>query len=334
MPSAYRQLSPGLRPLVVFGVRHLACGAPLKGGAAMAARPAGQVRVLVEPDAGAQAILTVLAGARASLWMEMYLLTDGDAMDVLIARRAAGCDVRVVLEPHPYQADGANDAAFARLTAAGVTVSWASPRFAYTHAKFAVIDHTRLLVLTLNLTRSGLGGNREYAVVDDAPADVAAADAVLDADLTGEAAPVSSSRVLASPGGTRPALLAAVRGARRALAVEMEEVSDASLVRELAAAASRGVGVTVVAPASGRSTATSAALARLATVGATVRLLDVPQVHAKVVVADDWVYLGSANLTLGSLDANREFGLGLADAMARRVVAATIAADAAFGQPP
>src|SRR5262249_56627445 len=115
----------------------------------------------------------------------MYLLTDEDAIQTLIARRLAGVDVRVGLEPHPYQADGANEAAFARLTAAGALVAWASPRFALTHAKFAVIDHARLVVLTLNLTRSGLAGNREYAIVDDDARDVGAAEALVAVVLTG-----------------------------------------------------------------------------------------------------------------------------------------------------
>ena len=65
-----------------------------------------------------------------------------------------------------------------------------------------------------------------------------------------------------------------------------------------------------------------------------MRLVDAPAVHAKAIVADDWLYVGSANLTTASLDANREVGLGLADAAALRLVAGTIAADLAGGRAP
>src|SRR5262249_864524 len=101
------------------------------------------VRVFAEPDAGLGAVLALVAAAGDALWMEMYLLTDADAIAAIIARRQAGCDVRVILEPHPYLADGSNDPAFAALAAAGVTARWANPRFALTHAKFATIDHAR-----------------------------------------------------------------------------------------------------------------------------------------------------------------------------------------------
>jgi cardiolipin synthase len=302
------------------------------------ARPdnaAGAVRVIVEPDAGPDAVLSLFATARRSLWMEMYLLTDDSVMDVLLARARAGVDVRVILEPHPYQADGANDAAFARLGSAGALVAWASPRFALTHAKFAVVDGARLAVLTLNLTRAGLAANRELAVVDDDARDVAAAAAIVSSDLTGVGqAPVASGRVLASPTGTRPALAAALARATRVVGVETEELSDVAIVAALVAARARGCAVSVALPAADPSSATTAAVARLAAGGVTVRLVDTPTIHAKAVIADGWLYVGSANLTTASLDANRELGLALGDAAARAVVARTIAGDVASGHAP
>ena len=310
----------------------VACGAGLDARPAPSAAP---VRVLVEPDVGADAVLSLFAAARQALWMEMYLLTDASTIDALVARSRAGVDVRVILEPHPYQADGANDDAFARLGAGGALVAWASPRFALTHAKLAVVDHARLVALTLNLTRAGLAGNREYAVVDDDARDVAAADALVAADLAGVEPGATSGRVLASPTTTRPALAAAALArAARSVAVEMEELSDPALVNALAAARARGCAVSVALPGAGTSAATNDGARRLAATGVVVRLVDAPQVHAKAVVADDWLYVGSANLTTASLDANREVGLGLRDAAALRLVAATIADDLGRGRAP
>jgi phosphatidylserine/phosphatidylglycerophosphate/cardiolipin synthase-like enzyme len=311
----------------------LSCGAPLD--ARPAPRPAGGVQLLVGPEAGGQAVLSLFAGARRSLWLEIYLLTDDQVIETLVARRKAGVDVRVVLEPHPYQADGANDDAFARLAAAGALVAWASPRFALTHAKVAIVDHARLAVLTLNLTRSGLGLNREYVVVDEDPRDVAAAEALFSSDVTGvDAGVIASGRVVASPASTRGALAAAVGRAARAVTVEMEELSDPGLVDALVAARRRGCAVSVALPGSGRSAATSAAARRLAEGGVAVRLVDAPTIHAKAVVADDWLYVGSANLTTASLDFNREVGLALTDPVALRQVSLTIAADLARGRAP
>jgi phosphatidylserine/phosphatidylglycerophosphate/cardiolipin synthase-like enzyme len=311
-----------------------ACAPPGGPAGGVAAGAGGPVQVLVEPDAGPGAVLALLAGARSALWMEMYLLTDADAIAALVARRQAGCDVRVILEPHPYQADGANDAAHDQLAAAGVDVRWANPRFALTHAKVATVDHARLVVMTLNLTRAGLRGNREYVAVDDDPADVAAADRVIAADLAGEADPdpggaFGGSRLVTSP-GTRAPLQAALDGAARTVAVETEELSDPDLAGALAGARSRGLAVGVGLPASGRSAATDHTAGDLAAASVQVGAVAYPPLHAKAVVVDGaWLYVGSANLTSASLDANREVGLRIDDPTAIATVGATIAADLA-----
>jgi phosphatidylserine/phosphatidylglycerophosphate/cardiolipin synthase-like enzyme len=311
----------------------LACELPLD--ARSGGTTSTPVQVLVEPEAGADAVRALLTNARRALWMEMYLLTDTATIQALVARRLAGVDVRVILEPHPYQADGANDEAFAELAAGGVDVAWSSPRFALTHAKFAVVDHARLVVLTLNLTRAGLSGNREYAIVDDDARDVAAADAMITADLTGVPAPGGApGRVLAAPTTTRPALAAAITRARRTISIETEEVSDVAIVAALVDARARGCAVSIALPGAGASPATNDAARRLAAAAVVVRFVDVPAVHAKAVVADDWLYVGSANLTSASLDTNREVGLGLTDAAALRLVASTIAGDLARGRAP
>ena len=82
------------------------CGlGPPDAGPARGGRP---VALIVEPDAGPDAILTLVAAARTSVWMEMYLLTDPRAIAALADRARAGCDVRVTLEPAPYESPDAN----------------------------------------------------------------------------------------------------------------------------------------------------------------------------------------------------------------------------------
>jgi phosphatidylserine/phosphatidylglycerophosphate/cardiolipin synthase-like enzyme len=93
------------------------CGlGPPDVGPARAGRP---ITLIVEPDAGPAAIVSLVAAARTSVWMEMYLLTDARAIGALADRARAGCDVRVILEPSPYLSEGANQSAFDALAAAG-----------------------------------------------------------------------------------------------------------------------------------------------------------------------------------------------------------------------
>jgi phosphatidylserine/phosphatidylglycerophosphate/cardiolipin synthase-like enzyme len=306
-----------------------ACGLAPPG--AVSDRAGEPVALVIEPDAGPAAILDLIVGARRSVWMEMYLLTDARAVAALADRARAGCDVRVILEPAPYLNEGANQTAAATLGAAGVTVRWATPRFSFTHAKVLIVDHARLAVMTLNLTAAGLGGNREYAAIDDDPTDVAAAEAVFAADETGDVAG-PAGRLVASPDTSRATFADLIAGATVSLAIETEELTDPGIVAALLAARDRGVGLTLVWPGPAEA---GAAFAKLAAAGATVRAVAAPVIHAKVLVADGrQVYLGSANFTPTSLDRNRELGLRLADAALARRVAAIVADDAARGISP
>ena len=305
-----------------------ACGL---GPPAVPVNAGGPVALLVEPDAGPAAIVDLIAGARSSVWMEMYLLTDARAVAALADRARAGCDVRVILEPAPYLNEDANQPAFAELTAAGATVRWSTPRFTYTHAKVLIVDHARLVVMTLNLTAAGLAGNREYAAADDDGDDVAAAEALFTADETGATAR-AAGRLVTSPDTSRAALTGLIDRAGLSLAIETEELTDPAIVGALLAARARGVAVTLAWP--GPPDAGSA-FPMLAAAGVTVRAVTDPGIHAKVVVADGrFVYLGSANFSPTSLDRNRELGLRLDDAGLARRIAATVSDDAARGVSP
>jgi cardiolipin synthase A/B len=317
------------RPLLLLLTSLAACG--LAPPADVPDRGGAPVALLIEPDAGPGAILDLIAGARRSVWMEMYLLTDARAVEALADRARAGCDVRVILEPAPYLNEDANHAAADTLAAAGVTVRWATPRFSFTHAKVLIVDHARLVVMTLNLTAAGLGGNREYAAVDADPIDVAAAETIFAADETGDVAG-AAGRLVTSPDSSRAAFADLIEGATASLAIETEELTDPGIVAALLAARARGVGVTLVWPGPPDA---GAAFAKLAAAGATVRAVAAPVIHAKVAVADGRaLYLGSANFTPTSLDRNRELGLRLDDAATARRVAATIVDDAARGISP
>jgi cardiolipin synthase A/B len=293
-----------------------------------AARP---VSLLVEPDDGPAAVLGLLDAARSSVWMEMYLLTDERAIRALAGRAAAGCDVRVILEPSPYENAGGNQDAYDELAAAGVDVRWASARFAYTHAKSFIVDHARLAVLTLNLTAAGLDGNREYAAIDDDPTDIAAAEAIFAADQIGARTRTPGGRLVSSPETSRPQLMGLLAGAQRSLAIETEELTDGEAMAVLTAALGRGVAVTLAWPGPAEPGSTFAALSAA---GAVVRVATAPSIHGKVIVADGaTAYVGSVNLTPTSLDENREIGLRLDDPSASARVAATVTADAAGGAP-
>jgi phosphatidylserine/phosphatidylglycerophosphate/cardiolipin synthase-like enzyme len=296
--------------------------------------PTTMVRLVVEPDDKATTVTDAIRNAKTSVHLEQYLLTDSTAESALIAAKAAGKEVKVVLEKAPYPDTTANNAAYAKLQAGGVNVVWTNGKFALTHSKFFVLDGTEAWIGTLNFSASGLSGNREYVAVDTDPADVSEAEAIFGADFAG-AGTTPPGPLVVSPTTSRTSLRALLDGATATIDVEMEEISDTEMVQRLGNAAAKGIVVRVVVPGSGRSTDMNTSITTMVGRGVQVKGLSSPDVHAKIIVVDDVkMYLGSVNLTSASIDRNREVGVLTANGDALTRAKATIDKDFAAGTAP
>ncbi len=110
--------------------------------------------------------------------------------------------------------------------------------------------------------------------------------------------------------------LLAIRGARRRIWIENPYIAHDDIVAAVAAAARRGVDVRVIIPGRGDSTIMNAG--NLATanilIQAGAKMFRYPKMtHMKVMLCDDWISVGSANLDSLSMRINRELNLALYD---------------------
>lgn len=128
-----------------------------------------EVRAFVLPDAE-NVVVETLREADRRILLAGYTFASDRVADALVAARKRNVTVRVLLAGNPVGGLTSREATLLdRLAAAGVDVRLlAGPRrrYAYHHAKYAVIDD-RALVTTENFKPSGTGGqsNRGWGVV-------------------------------------------------------------------------------------------------------------------------------------------------------------------------
>lgn len=278
------------------------------------------VQLFVEPAAGETPVLHVIESAQTSVWVEVYLLTDRNVINALEDAARRGVDVKVLLEPNPYGSGATSPReTLQELRAAGVQAQASDPSYHYTHEKAIIVDGATVLILTANLTKSGLGGssyaaNREYGVVDANAADVAEASAIFQADWRHTTPTLSDPALVVSPVNARARLSSFIGGARSTLFVEDEEMYDTQSESALIAAAQRGVNVEIVLPQPSGSPGASSDVTRLLQGGVHVRYISVVYMHAKMLLADGALaFVGSENFSATSLDENRELGILIAD---------------------
>ncbi len=302
-----------------------------RAAGAGSASPAGSLRLLTEPAAGIGPVYQLITAARSSVDLTMYELADPTAEADLAADAARGVDVRVLLDQHLEKA--ANTGAYDYLAARGVHVRWAPAGTTY-HQKTLTVDDATSVIMTLNLVAEDYPGTRDFAVIDTGRADVAAIVATFNADFAGQPiTPPDGADLVWSPTNAQASVLSVINGATHSLAVEDEEMDDPAVTAALAAAARRGVDVTVIMTADPEW---DTAFADLARAGVHIRLYADDSsslyIHAKAIVADagrpgERVLIGSQNFSVASLDYNRELGILTRDQALVAAVSATLAGD-------
>ena len=202
------------------------------------------------------------------------------------------------------------------------------------HQKTLTVDDATSVIMTGNLVAEGYPGTRDFAVIDTGRGDVAAIAATFDADFAGTAStPPDGTDLVWSPTNAQASILSVIDGAARTLAVEDEEMNDPAITTALAAAAQRGVDVTITMTADSEWDQAFTALARA---GAHIRLYpdeaSALYIHAKAIVADagrpgQQVLVGSQNFSIASLDYGRELGIITSAPAVVTAIAATLTGD-------
>jgi phosphatidylserine/phosphatidylglycerophosphate/cardiolipin synthase-like enzyme len=289
------------------------------------------VQIIVEPSDKGQALLSAIQGAKTSVHMTMYLLSNDQVVSALIAQKNAGHEVKVVLN-QTFPDTESNATVFGQLKNAGVSVVYAPAVYTFTHEKCVIIDGTTAWIMTMNATQSSPTDNREYLAVDTDSADVAAAEAVFEADY-GNLAVNTSGKLLLAPVNAKERILSLIGSATKTIDLEGEELSDTDVVAALTARADAGVKIRIVLAGAGTASQQQA-ITTLKAKSIPVVSIANPYVHAKAIVVDAvHAYVGSENFSTGSLKYNRELGVVFDTAAEVSKVATTIGGDFGKGTP-
>jgi phosphatidylserine/phosphatidylglycerophosphate/cardiolipin synthase-like enzyme len=288
--------------------------------------------LIAEPTAGLTPIYNLITSAKKTIDMTMYELTDTTVTSLLATAASDGVTVRVILDQNNEKSR--NTTAYNYLNAHKVSVHWANPAFACTHQKTITVDQTTAAIMTLNLTPNYYSTSRDYAVITNDAADVAAIETTFNADFKNASiTPPDGDNLVWSPTNSRSALLALINDATTSLQIEQEEMADSGIESALEAALARKVAVTLVQENENKDYNTI--LTTLKKDGAKIAVYTSSTgyyIHAKVVLADYGtanakLFQGSENFSTASLNENRELGLIFSDAASMTAVYSDIVSD-------
>jgi phosphatidylserine/phosphatidylglycerophosphate/cardiolipin synthase-like enzyme len=304
-----------------------------------------------ESDNSVTPLYALINSAQHTIDMTMYALEDTTFSGDLVAACSRGVKVRVILDQNLEKSG--NTSAYNLLNAAAnCSAVWANRAFQASHQKSIILDGTQVAIMSLNLQSQYYSTTRDFALLENDAADIAAIQATFNADFaagtpsSGVAGtsdytyqPGAGDDLIWSPTTAQADMLAIINNARKTLVVENEEMGASNIVSALEAACTRGVAVHV-AMVSQSSYATN--FRALEAAGCGVHVYPDTQtgfyIHAKAVVADyglstQSVYMGSINYSNASMTENRELGVYIADPASVQFLNATMVSDYAGGSP-
>ena len=304
-----------------------------------------------ESDHSVTPLYALINNAQKTIDMTMFSLEDTTFTNDLVADCKRGVTVRVILDQNDEKSG--NTSAYNALNAQPNCSSvWANKAFLATHQKSFVVDGATVSIMSLNLQSKNYATTRDFALVENDAADIAAIQATFNADYaagtpsSGVAgvsdfsfAPAPGDDLIWSPTTAQAAMLGIINGSTNTLLVENEEMGASNIVAALEAACKRSVSVHIAMVSQSKYATNFKALENA---GCGVHVYpDTTNgfyIHAKAVVADfglstQNVYMGSINYSNASMTMNRELGLTIADPASVQAINTTITNDYAGGSP-
>lgn len=266
-------------------------------------------QLIIEPDMGRAPIVSLLKNAKNSIQLVMYGFTDPALQHAMIEAKQQGKNVKILIEPNPYKAEGENDSAMHQLKAAHIEILTPNPDMKLTHEKTLLTDQNNALIMTFNFTRSTFSKERNFALLITDPAEIQEISRVFYADAQHKNIAANQSNLVWSPNNSREKLLDFIKQAHSEIKIYAQDISDYQFIGALAKAARTGKSIKIILSQL-KQDFPNRKLDYLRRAGVEIRFSKNYLIHAKVIISDkERALLGSINFTRASINDNRELSV-------------------------
>ncbi len=276
--------------------------------------------LIILPDDTKKPIVDAINAAKKSIKVKMFVFSDPDLINAVIAAQARGVKVQVMLNPARRSGEEDNEDTRKKLEAGGIEVKDSNPAFGLTHEKSMVVDDETAYIKSLNWETKNLTVTRDYAITTNHPHEVNEVVACFQSDWDRtDFNPGEKAHMIWCKGNGRDRIAHFIDEAKHTLFVQNERYQDSVIIERLVRAAERGVKVHIMArkPHSLKKDKLVEAVGGLRImddVGIKIHTLRHLKLHGKMLIADgSHAIVGSINLAPGSFDDRRELAIEVHD---------------------
>jgi cardiolipin synthase len=276
--------------------------------------------ILILPDDTKKPIIDAIESAKKTIKIKMFVFSDPDLVNAVIAAKNRGIHIQVMLNPARRNGEAENEDTRKKLLDAGIEVRDSNPAFGLTHEKSMVIDEELAFVKSLNWATKNLTVTRDYAITTNYKYEV---DEIIECFVADwnrkDFDPGDHAHLIWCRGNGRDRISRFIDETKHTLFVQNERYQDSVIIERLVRAATRGVSIHVMARAphtlkKDKLVEAVGGLRIMDDVGIKVHTLRHLKLHGKVLIADgSRAIVGSINLAPGSFDDRRELAIEVHD---------------------
>ena len=256
------------------------------------------MKLLVQPDDGANPILTAINRAKKTLEVVVFRLDRKQIEEAIRAAAARGVFVRALVAFSNRGGEQQLRRLETRFLDSGVTVTRTSDDLVRYHAKMMIVDRKILYVLSYNFTTLDVEHSRGFGIVTRNKMLVQEAARLFESDTKRQPYTPQLSNFLVSPLNARKQLAEYIGNARKELLIYDPKISDSQMVRLLMDRQKAGVGVRILGRLGKKAGELDA------------RRMGTFRLHTRTIVRDRKdAFVGSQSLRKLELDSRRELGL-------------------------
>jgi phosphatidylserine/phosphatidylglycerophosphate/cardiolipin synthase-like enzyme len=204
------------------------------------------MRLIIQPDAGVEPVLTAIKKAKKSIDVLIFRLDRADVARALEEAVARGVAVRALTAHTNHGGEKRLRRLELQLLEGGVTVSRTADDLVRYHGKMMIIDGRTLHVYGFNFTVPDIEKSRSFGVVTRNQGLVHEASKLFTADFDRQPCTPAAKLLVVSPENSRERLAAFLRGARRQLLIYDPGLTDDGMLKIISERIRAGVDVRVL----------------------------------------------------------------------------------------
>jgi phosphatidylserine/phosphatidylglycerophosphate/cardiolipin synthase-like enzyme len=276
--------------------------------------------LIVLPDDTRKGIIDAINYASKTIRIKMFLFSDADLIEAVIAAKNRGVDVRVMLNPARHSGETENENTRNLLEEAGIQVKDSNPEFTVTHEKSMVIDDKMAFIKSLNWETKNFIETRDYAIITYHAHEIKEIIECFEADWERKSfGETEELNLVWCNNNGRARIAKFIDETKHKLFIQNERFQDVVIIERLVQASRRGVKIHVMAQPPHNLKIEKliegvGGLRIMDDVGIKIHKLRSLKLHGKMLLADGTrAIIGSINLTPGSFDHRRELAIEVHD---------------------